>query len=209
MRKDDLNLAHLTKNYQVDLEDLTLTGCLLVLVTIPVVFGAGLLIASFLPQEGAGPSWNTRAIANIGAPAAALGVAFFWMGARLLGRFGYRVQRQRGEPKILVLSFGIFLTALGLTASVLSLASYALRGEVHALMVGLGIGGGLFIVAGIHLVCKAVKSVRAEKAINALLESEETAEATRIVEDIVENSKRSGSSRSFGHKDLPERRSPL
>ncbi len=67
MRKDDLNLAHLTKNYQVDLEDLTLTGCLLVLVTIPVVFGAGLLIASFLPQEGTGPSWNTRALALIGA----------------------------------------------------------------------------------------------------------------------------------------------
>ncbi len=45
-------------------------------------------------------------------------------------------------------------------------------------------------MAGIHLVCKAVKSVRAEKAINALLESEETAEATRIVEDIVENPSR-------------------
>jgi hypothetical protein len=150
MRKNDINLA-----------DLTPAGCLLVLLTVALVLVSVVWTVSSLPDDWA--RFIPKKAAAI--PVALMGVLFFWMCARILGSWGFRIQRSRGEPKIVAISFGFFLLLIGITSLLLPVVLMAGFGRDLPVEtpVLLGFGGIVFIVLGAMLLHKAIITQREER----------------------------------------------
>jgi MFS family permease len=156
MREDEVNVV---PKKDVHLADLTPVGCLLVLVTIAAAFASVLLIVLSLPEE-----WVKRvpkAIFTV--PMATAGVTVFWFGARVLGRFGFRVLRRHGEPKIVAISFGVVLCLVGVTLSLGALVLFFAKESLEAGVLLVGLGGALLTVAGFSLIRSAFTTQRAER----------------------------------------------
>jgi hypothetical protein len=112
MRRDELNLV-----------DLTPVGFLLVLVTAGVVFASVLFLVSLLPHERVGhPEWVQHVARELLAvPVATIGVSFFWVCARVLRRFGFRLLRSPGEVQTVAIAFGLLLSLIGVPLSLANL----------------------------------------------------------------------------------------
>jgi hypothetical protein len=156
MRDDEVNVV---RKDDVHLADLTPVGCLLVLVTIAAAFASVLLIVLSLPEEWV--ECLPKAIFSV--PIETAGVTVFWFGARVLGRFGFRVLRRHGEPKIVAISFGIILCLIGVTLSLGALVLFFAKESLEAAVLLVGLGGTLLMVAGFLLTRSALTSQRAER----------------------------------------------
>jgi hypothetical protein len=94
-----------------------------VLVTAGVVFASVLFLVSLLPHQWVGHAEWVQHVAKelLAVPVASIGVSFFWVPAKVLGRFGFRLLRRPGEVQTVAIAFGLLLSLLGVPLSLAAL----------------------------------------------------------------------------------------